>query len=66
MYFSMRDACESLRLLPVPDDGPYGRQGYLFRKAMQRKGTWSGWPIEAGRAQTEWPARDGWNLDWKR
>ncbi len=65
MWHSMRDACEALRTLPV-GDGWHGSQGYLFRKAMRKEGVWDGVPIEATRSQTEWPSRQGWNMNWKR
>lgn len=65
MYNSMRDACEALRTLPV-GDGRHGPQGYLYRKAMEKKGVWDDWPIEATRAQTDWPSREGWNASWSR
>ncbi len=66
MYASQRDACEALRLLPVGDGAFYGSPGYLFRKAMQKKGVWDAWPIEATRAQTDWPSNAGWNMNWRR
>ena len=62
----MRDACEALRLLGdhgVPEGENAGR---LYRLAMDKSGVWGGVPIEYARSQTEWPARDGWNHEWKR
>ena len=78
LYHSMHDACEALRLMDA--DGMYAPpgqggkdQGRLFRIAMIKRGVWSGErnsgsgvPIEYARAQTEYPARDGWNYGWKR
>ncbi len=73
MYQSMYRACETLRNLPVDPktnmvgpNGMYGSQGYLYRKAMEKKGVWGTWPIEASRSQTEWPSRLGWNTEWRR
>ncbi|KAI9692078.1 MAG: hypothetical protein M1820_009546 [Bogoriella megaspora] len=40
--------------------------GYLYRRAMEKKGVWQGVPIEYARAQTETPSRDGWDHAWKR
>lgn len=62
---SMRAACEELRLTA----GPGARdEGYLYRVAMEKKGVYghNGIPIEYARPQTETPARQPWNHDWKR
>ncbi|KAI9810774.1 MAG: hypothetical protein M1832_001209 [Thelocarpon impressellum] len=61
MYNSMRDACDALRLLE-------GDGGSLYRRAMVKKGVFGpgGWPVEATRLQTEWPARVAWQGGWKR
>ena len=40
--------------------------GRLFRTAMRKEGVWQGAPIEYARLQTEWPAKSGWNHEWKR
>ncbi|CAK7199174.1 hypothetical protein SEUCBS139899_001846 [Sporothrix eucalyptigena] len=64
-YQSMSNACEELRL----SRGPGLRdEGYLFRVAMEKKGVYrhGGVPIEYARPQTETPAREAWNHDWKR
>lgn len=64
-YQSMSNACEALRLT----SGPGTRdEGYLYRVAMEKKGTYGlhGVPIEYARAQTETPAKVVWNHDWKR
>ncbi|KAK4159247.1 hypothetical protein QBC43DRAFT_362074 [Cladorrhinum sp. PSN259] len=63
-YQSMNRACEELRLT----SGPGSReQGYLFRIAMEKKGTYGlkGVPIEYARAQVDTPPRVAWNHDWK-
>ncbi|KAK7751709.1 hypothetical protein SLS62_006370 [Diatrype stigma] len=65
MYQSMYSACEELRLT----SGPGTRdEGYLYRVAMEKKGLYGhrGIPIEYARTQTETPAREPWNHDWKR
>ncbi|KAI9796254.1 MAG: hypothetical protein M1833_006423 [Piccolia ochrophora] len=64
LYNSMREACEVLRTLP-------GDDGRLYRRAMIRQGVYgnkegAGWPIEAGRLLTEWPAREAWVGEWRR
>ncbi|CAK7213665.1 hypothetical protein SBRCBS47491_001882 [Sporothrix bragantina] len=64
-YQSMHNACEELRL----SRGPGLRdEGYLFRVAMEKKGVYrhGGVPIEYARPQTETPAREPWNHNWKR
>ncbi|MCJ1473783.1 hypothetical protein MMC13_002434 [Lambiella insularis] len=68
-YFSMRAACEELRL-------GCGDGGRLYRQAMVKKGVYGGLkadkgreggvPIEYARAQTDSPPRDGWDHGWKR
>ncbi|OAA61802.1 Ribosomal protein L28/L40, mitochondrial [Niveomyces insectorum RCEF 264] len=63
-YQSMHNACEELRHTA----GPGLRDlGYLYRVAMEKKGVWrhGGIPIEYARPQTETPAREPWNHDWK-
>jgi len=40
--------------------------GRLYRAAMDKTGVWDGVPIEYARAQTEYPAREGWNHGWTR
>ncbi|OAA54652.1 RING finger domain protein [Cordyceps fumosorosea ARSEF 2679] len=65
MQAGMWNACEALRLT----EGPGGRdQGYLYRVAMEKKGVWNGdaIPIEYARMQTETPAVQAWNHEWKR
>ena len=62
----MRDACEELRNLPWPNGNYEKSQGVLFRRAMEKKGIWQGWPIEASKSQTEFPAKEPWNTDWRR
>lgn len=64
MYQGMRNACEELRLT----EGPGTRdEGYLYRVAMEKKGVYGGGsiPIEYARYQTDTPAREPWNHDWK-
>ncbi|MCJ1435061.1 hypothetical protein MMC27_004431 [Xylographa pallens] len=68
-YFSMRNACEELRV-------GCGDGGRLYRQAMVKKGTYGGLkaekgreggvPIEYTRAQTDTPPRDGWDHEWRR
>ncbi|MCJ1286952.1 hypothetical protein MMC26_006299 [Xylographa opegraphella] len=68
-YFSMRNACEELRL-------GCGDGGRLYRQAMVKKGIYGGLkaekgreggvPIEYTRAQTDTPPRDGWDHEWRR
>ncbi|MCJ1392059.1 hypothetical protein MMC18_004926 [Xylographa bjoerkii] len=68
-YFSMREACEELRL-------GCGDGGRLYRQAMVKKGNYGGLkaekgreggvPIEYTRAQTDTPPRDGWDHEWRR
>jgi large subunit ribosomal protein L40 len=61
MYY----ACEELRRTV----GPPGRgEGYLYRVAMEKKGVYGldDVPIEYARMQTDTPAREAWNHDWKR
>jgi len=33
---------------------------------MEKKGIWGGVPIEYARAQTDTPARNGWDYSWTR
>lgn len=40
--------------------------GRLYRTAMLKTGVWDGVPIEYARAQTETPARNGWDHGWTR
>ncbi|KAI1453455.1 hypothetical protein F4805DRAFT_366153 [Annulohypoxylon moriforme] len=65
MYNSMHFACEELRKMSGPGSRP---EGYLYRVAMEKKGVYAhgGIPIEYARPQTETPARQPWNHDWKR
>ncbi|KAK4466193.1 hypothetical protein QBC42DRAFT_335757 [Cladorrhinum samala] len=63
-YQAMNRACEELRLT----GGPGSREeGYLFRIAMEKKGTYGlkGVPIEYARAQVDTPPRAAWNHEWK-
>lgn len=65
MQAGMWNACEALRL----SEGPGAKgEGYLYRVAMEKKGLWSGdaIPIEYARTQTETPAVEPWNHEWKR
>ncbi|RAK99772.1 mitochondrial 54S ribosomal protein mL40 [Aspergillus ibericus CBS 121593] len=57
---SMQAACEELRT-------GAGDGGKLFRKSMIKTGVFRDLvPIEYARLQTEGPAREGWNFEWKR
>ncbi|KAF9889109.1 hypothetical protein FE257_007598 [Aspergillus nanangensis] len=57
---SMQSACEELRT-------GAGDGGKLFRKSMIKTGVFRDLvPIEYGRLQTESPAKEGWNHEWKR
>ncbi|KAJ5808221.1 hypothetical protein N7474_009490 [Penicillium riverlandense] len=59
-YQSMQAACEELRT-------GAGDGGKLFRVSMNKKGVFTDlFPIEYARFQTESPAAEGWNYDWKR
>ncbi|KAI0453061.1 hypothetical protein F5B21DRAFT_309092 [Xylaria acuta] len=65
MYQSMNNACEELR----NTSGPGTRdEGYLYRVAMEKHGMYghNAVPIEYARPQTETPARQAWNHEWKR
>jgi large subunit ribosomal protein L40 len=65
MHAGMYNACEELRKTV----GPEGRgEGYLYRVAMEKKGVWGteAIPIEYARFQTDSPAKEPWNHDWKR
>jgi large subunit ribosomal protein L40 len=61
----MRAACEELRNLDPPGAKDAGR---LFRIAMGKQGIFKtgGVPIEYARAQTETPAAEAWDHNWKR
>jgi large subunit ribosomal protein L40 len=61
----MRAACEELRLLDDPKSKDAGR---LFRIAMGKQGIYKpgGVPIEYARAQTNTPATEAWDHNWKR
>jgi large subunit ribosomal protein L40 len=64
MYQGMSNACEALRTT----EGPGTREeGYLYRVAMEKKGVYGegNIPIEYARHQTDTPAREAWNHDWK-
>ncbi|XWW96091.1 hypothetical protein V2A60_004061 [Cordyceps javanica] len=65
MQAGMWNACEALRLTEGPGDRG---EGYLYRVAMEKKGVWNGdaIPIEYARMQTETPAVEAWNHEWKR
>ncbi|KAG6038241.1 hypothetical protein E4U41_004387 [Claviceps citrina] len=65
MHAGMFNACEELRKTV----GPEGRgEGYLYRVAMEKKGVWgiNAVPIEYARFQTDTPAKEPWNHNWKR
>lgn len=65
MQAGMWNACEELRTV----NGPGNRgEGYLYRVAMDKEGLWDGHaiPIEYARMQTETPAVEAWNHEWKR
>lgn len=65
MYKGLYNACEELRTTVGP--GKRG-EGYLYRVAMEKKGVWGteAIPIEYARFQTEYPATNAWNHEWKR
>ncbi|RSL69758.1 hypothetical protein CEP54_002228 [Fusarium duplospermum] len=65
MYSGMYNACEELRQTVGPGNRD---EGYLYRVAMEKKGVWGteAVPIEYSRYQTEYPAKNAWNHDWKR
>ncbi|KAL6699132.1 hypothetical protein J3F84DRAFT_346010 [Trichoderma pleuroticola] len=65
MHAGMYNACEELRKTVGP--GSRG-EGYLYRVAMEKKGVYGleGVPIEYARFQTDSPAKEPWNHDWKR
>lgn len=65
MYSGMYNACEELRKTVGPGNRD---EGYLYRVAMEKKGVWGteAVPIEYSRFQTEYPAKEAWNHDWKR
>ncbi|PWY70118.1 hypothetical protein BO83DRAFT_340970 [Aspergillus eucalypticola CBS 122712] len=57
---AMQAACEELRT-------GAGDGGKLFRKSMIKTGVFRDLvPIEYARLQTDGPAREGWNHEWKR
>ncbi|KAL7921787.1 hypothetical protein ACQKWADRAFT_294465 [Trichoderma austrokoningii] len=65
MHAGMYNACEELRKTV----GPGSRaEGYLYRVAMEKKGVYGleGVPIEYARFQTDSPAKEAWNHEWKR
>lgn len=65
MHSSMYLACEELRQTV----GPAAKgEGYLYRVAMEKKGVWGtdSIPIEYARFQTDSPAKQAWNHEWKR
>ncbi|KAL0936284.1 mitochondrial 54S ribosomal protein mL40 [Colletotrichum truncatum] len=65
MHQSMYNANEELRTT----SGPGTRdEGWLYRVAQEKKGVYGpgAVPIEYARYQTETPARQAWNHDWKR
>ncbi|KAF6828284.1 hypothetical protein CMUS01_08644 [Colletotrichum musicola] len=64
MHQSMWNANEELR----NTSGPGTRdEGWLYRVAQEKKGVYGpeAVPIEYARYQTETPARQAWNHDWK-
>lgn len=65
LYASMSNACEVLRNMEGPGTRP---QGWLFRKAMEKKGLWNkdAVPIEYARPLVETPGHRPWNHEWKR
>ncbi|KAJ4257375.1 hypothetical protein NW762_008494 [Fusarium torreyae] len=65
MYSGMYNACEELRKTVGPGNRD---EGYLYRVAMEKKGVWGteAVPIEYARYQTDYPAKNAWNHDWKR
>lgn len=65
LWQSMHHACERLRLLEGPGTRP---RGYLFRKAMEKRGLWGmgAVPIEYARPLVETPPERPWNHEWKR
>ncbi|KAF1974678.1 hypothetical protein BU23DRAFT_530976 [Bimuria novae-zelandiae CBS 107.79] len=40
--------------------------GRLYRAAMLKRGVWGSVPVEYGRVQVDFPAREGWNHGWTR
>jgi large subunit ribosomal protein L40 len=65
MHAGMYNACEELRKTVGPGNRS---EGYLYRVAMEKKGVWgtNAIPIEYARLQTDFPAKQAWNHDWKR
>lgn len=65
MQQSMARACEALRNMGGPGTRP---EGWLYRKAMEKKGIWGkdAVPIEYARPMVETPGNKPWNHEWKR
>ncbi|KAK7734266.1 hypothetical protein SLS53_007915 [Cytospora paraplurivora] len=65
MQQSMSHACEVLRNMGGPGTRP---EGWLYRKAMEKKGIWGrdAVPIEYARPMVETPGNKPWNHEWKR
>lgn len=65
MQQSMAHACEALRNMGGPGTRP---EGWLYRKAMEKKGIWGkdAVPIEYARPMVETPGNKPWNHEWKR
>ncbi|ROW14099.1 hypothetical protein VPNG_04147 [Cytospora leucostoma] len=65
MQQSMGRACEALRTMGGPGTRP---EGWLYRKAMEKKGIWGrdAVPIEYARPMVETPGSKPWNHEWKR
>ncbi|RDA92088.1 hypothetical protein CP533_3588 [Ophiocordyceps camponoti-saundersi (nom. inval.)] len=65
LHASMYNACEELRKTRGPG---YRPEGSLYRVSMIKAGLWrlNCIPIDYARMQTETPAREAWNHDWKR
>ncbi|KAF5600546.1 RING finger domain-containing protein [Fusarium pseudoanthophilum] len=65
IFSGMYNACEELRKTAGPGNRD---EGYLYRVAMEKKGVWGldAIPIEYARYQTDHPAKNAWNHEWKR
>ncbi|KAK2670803.1 hypothetical protein RAB80_013225 [Fusarium oxysporum f. sp. vasinfectum] len=65
IFSGMYNACEELRKTVGPGNRD---EGYLYRVAMEKKGVWGldAIPIEYARYQTDHPAKNAWNHEWKR
>lgn len=65
MHAGMYNACEELRQSVGPGTKS---EGYLYRVAMEKKNVYGvdSVPIEYARFQTDHPAKEAWNHDWKR